>query len=399
MYCTRKITDDITWVGADDRRVALFEGVYSIPKGVSYNSYIIMDEKTVLLDTVDKAVSDVFMENVEHTLGGRELDYLVVHHMEPDHSSTMMSVLKSHPETKLVCNKKILDMVKQFFDVDLQERTILVSEGDELSFGKHSLKFVNAPFVHWPEVMVSFDPSTGILFSADAFGTFGALNGAIFADEVNFQQDYMDEARRYYTNIVGKYGQQVQALLKKASSLDIKMICPLHGPVWRKDLGVFIEKYDKWSSYTPEETGVVIAYASIYGNTANAANILACKLQDMGVKTTMFVTSVISASEIIAACFKYSHIVFASSTYNGGIFVTMENLLNDLVAHNLQKRTIALMQNGTWAPTTVNQMKKLLEGLKNNTMIESAVSLKSSLKETQLAEIEALAGAIKETIA
>lgn len=398
MYCTRKITDDITWVGSDDHRLAMFEGVYSVPHGISYNSYLINDEKTALLDTVDKAVSEVFMQNVGHTLGGRELDYLVIHHMEPDHSSTMIQLLKDHPETTIICNKKILEMIGQFFGADLSARTTLVNEGDVLDLGKHKLTFVNAPFVHWPEVMVSFDTTDGLLFSADAFGTFGALNGAIFADELDFDLEYMAEARRYYTNIVGKYGMQVQALLKKMDKLDIKMTCPLHGPVWRRDFDKFKDKYSKWSSYTPEETGVVIAYASIYGNTENAANILACRLNEMGIHTTVFDTSVTSASEIIAASFRYSHIVFASSTYNGGIFVTMENLLHDLVAHNLQNRTFAFMQNGTWAATSANQMRKLLEPLKNSVFIDNVITMKSALKDGQMAEIESLAEALKASI-
>lgn len=394
MYCYRKVTDDLYWIGGNDRRLALFEGVYQIPRGVSYNSYLLMDEKTVLLDTVDKAVKGVFFENIEKVLDGRKLDYLVVHHMEPDHSEAIWEVVMRYPEVKIVCNAKIAQMMKQFFSFDVDARVVLVKEGDTFHTGKHNLVFVSAPMVHWPEVMVSYDTTDKILFSADAFGTFGALNGALFADEVDFPRDYLDEARRYYTNIVGKYGVQVQALLKKAATLDIQMICPLHGFVWRKDIGWYLDKYMHWSSYTPEEQGAVIAYASIYGNTANAADVLACRLRERGVRTEVFDVSVTPASEIIAAAFKYSHLVFAAPTYNSGVFVTMEALLMDLAEHNIQNRTVAFMENGTWAATSARQMGEMLEKCKNLTVLEQKVTIKSSLKEQQMAEIEALADAL-----
>ena len=394
MYCYRKVTDDLYWIGGNDRRLALCEGVYQIPRGVSYNSYLLMDEKTVLLDTVDKAVKGVFFENIEKVLDGRKLDYLVVHHMEPDHSEAIWEVVMRYPEVKIVCNAKIAQMMKQFFSFDVDARVVLVKEGDTFHTGKHNLVFVSAPMVHWPEVMVSYDTTDKILFSADAFGTFGALNGALFADEVDFPRDYLDEARRYYTNIVGKYGVQVQALLKKAATLDIQMICPLHGFVWRKDIGWYLDKYMHWSSYTPEEQGVVIAYASIYGNTANAADLLACRLRERGVRTEVFDVSVTPASEIIAAAFKYSHLVFAAPTYNSGVFVTMEALLMDLAEHNIQNRTVAFMENGTWAATSARQMGAMLEKCKNLTVLEQKVTIKSSLKEQQMAEIEALADAL-----
>ena len=394
MYCYRKVTDDLYWIGGNDRRLALFEGVYQIPRGVSYNSYLLMDEKTVLLDTVDKAVKGVFFENIEKVLDGRKLDYLVVHHMEPDHSEAIWEVVMRYPEVKIVCNAKIAQMMKQFFSFDVDARVVLVKEGDTFHTGKHNLVFVSAPMVHWPEVMVSYDTTDKILFSADAFGTFGALNGALFADEVDFPRDYLDEARRYYTNIVGEYGVQVQALLKKAATLDIQMICPLHGFVWRKDIGWYLDKYMHWSSYTPEEQGVVIAYASIYGNTANAADLLACRLRERGVRTEVFDVSVTPASEIIAAAFKYSHLVFAAPTYNSGVFVTMEALLMDLAEHNIQNRTVAFMENGTWAATSARQMGAMLEKCKNLTVLEQKVTIKSSLKEQQMAEIEALADAL-----
>ena len=287
MYCTRKVADDLIWVGADDRRLAMFEGVYSVPRGVSYNSYLLLDEKTVVFDTVDHAVEKTFLENVEHGLNGRTLDYLVVQHMEPDHSATIRTLLMLYPEAEVVCSKKTEGMLRQFFGDAVKMNIKVVGEGDTLKTGKHEFTFLAAPMVHWPEVIVTYDLTTKTLFSADAFGTFGALNGALFADEVDFFRDYLDEARRYYTNIVGKYGVQVQALLKKAATVEIKTICPLHGFVWRENIGAYLEKYQKWSLYEPEVSGVMIAYASVYGNTENAANILACKLRDKGIKTTI----------------------------------------------------------------------------------------------------------------
>lgn len=399
MFCTRQVTNDIFWVGADDRRLSLFEGVYAVPRGVSYNAYLVRDEKTVLFDTVDSAVSDRFFENLAHALDGRALDYVVVQHMEPDHSATLGLLLEKFPAATVVCNQKTAGMIRQFFGADVTPRALLVKEGDTLSTGRHTFSFVMAPMVHWPEVMVTYDAADKILFSADAFGTFGALNGALFADEVDFFRDYLDEARRYYCNIVGKYGAPVQTLLKKAAGLDIAMICPLHGFVWRENLGEYIAKYDLWSRYQPEETGVMIAYASIYGNTENAANVLACRLRELGVKTEMFDVSVAPANEIIAAAFRCSHLVFASATYNGGIFVTMDALLRDLAAHGLQNRTVALMENGSWAPVCGKQMRALLEPMKNFTFIEPQVTLRGAPAETQRAEIEALAQALKATIA
>lgn len=398
MYCYRKVTDDLYWVGSNDRRLAMFEGVYSVPDGVSYNSYLLMDEKTVLFDTVDKAVKGTFFENIAEVLNGRKLDYMVIHHMEPDHSEAIQEVVMRYPEVKIICNERIAGMIKQFFEFDIDSRAILMNEGDSISFGKHNLVFVMAPMVHWPEVMVSYDTTDKILFSADGFGTFGALNGALFADEVNFERDYLDEARRYYTNIVGKYGDQVQALLKKAATLEIDMICPLHGFVWRKNIGDFIGKYMHWSSYAPEEYGVVIAYASVYGHTENVAEILACRLRERGVKTVMFDVSVTPASDIIAAAFKWSHLVFASTTYNAGIFVNMEALIYDLVAHNIQNRTVALIENGSWAPTSGSLMREQFEKCKNMTILENTLTVISSLKKDQLAQVDALADAIAESV-
>ena len=394
MYCTRKVLDDLIWVGADDRRLACFEGVYGVPDGVSYNSYLLLDEKTVLFDTVDKAVGAVFLENVAHGLNGRKLDYLLISHMEPDHAATIETLCLRYPEAKIICNAKIQTMLAQFFTLDLSGRLHVVKEGDSLSVGKHELTFVNAPMVHWPEVMMTYDKTDKVLFSADAFGTFGALNGRLFADEGDFMGEQLDEARRYYTNIVGKYGPQVQAVLKKAAGLDIAVVCPLHGPVWRKHFGDFLEKYLLWSSYTPEEKSVLIAYASVYGHTENAANILAAKLVERGVRVRMYDTSVTPASYILSDAFRCSHLVFAATTYNAGVFVTMENLLHDIANHNLQGRKIALMENGSWAPTSGKLMREMLSGLKNTEFIGDNITIRSALAEKQLGELDALADAI-----
>ncbi|MBQ4091296.1 MAG: flavin reductase [Clostridia bacterium] len=398
MHCTRKISENVIWVGGNDRRLAMFEGVYSVPQGVSYNSYVILDEKIAVMDTVDHAVAKVYFENLEYVLGANKPDYLVVHHMEPDHAATINDFVRRYPEVKIVCNAKILGMIKQFFDFDADAYAQVVAEGDTLSLGERTLSFINAPMVHWPEVMMSYESKEGMLFSADAFGSFGAINGALFADEVDFDRDYLDEARRYYTNIVGKYGTQVMAALTKASKLDIRYLCPLHGFVWRENIGYFIDKYVKWATYTPEKQGVMIAYASVYGNTANAAEILSVKLRERGIFTVMFDVSVTPASEIISETFKYSHAVFASTTYNGGIFVTMDELLRDIAAHNIQNRTVAFMQNGSWAPTSAKQMREIISTIKNTTILDNVVDIKSSVKPSTLESIEALADAIDSTI-
>lgn len=396
MYCTRKVSEDIIWVGADQRRLALFEAVYPVPRGVSYNSYLIIDEKVALIDTADRSVTDQFIENVEHTLGTRKLDYLVVQHMEPDHSATLMDVLVRHPECTVVCNKMAFDMIRAFKKSEV--KALIVKEGDKLNLGKHTLTFVSAPMVHWPEVMVSFDLYSGTLFSADAFGTFGALNGALFADEVDFDRDYLDEARRYYANIVGKYGMQVEKLLTKTAGLDIKMICPLHGFVWRENIGYYVNKYSLWAGYKPEEQGVMIAYASIYGNTENVANVLACRLRERGVSCVMHDVSVSHPSCIIADCFKFSHLVFASPTYNGGVFVNMENLLHDLAAHSLSSRKLALIESGSWAISAGKGMREILAPLKNCEFILDTFSFKSALGQEGEAGVNLLAEAIAASI-
>ena len=399
MHCVKKVTDDLYWIGGSDRRLALFENVYPIPRGVSYNSYVLLDEKTVLLDTVDASISGLFFENLEYVLNGRTLDYLIVNHMEPDHCAVIGDVVRRYPDVKLVCNAKTVPMLKQFFNFPVEDRTVIVKEMDTLCTGKHTFAFVMAPMVHWPEAMVSYDTVDKILFSADGFGTFGAINGNLFADEVNFERDWLDDARRYFINIVGKYGVQVQNLLKKAATLEIKMICPLHGPVWRENLGWFIEKYDTWSSYKPEDQAVMIAYASIYGNTENVAEILASKLADKGVKNiAMYDVSVTDPSVIVSESFRCSHLVFAAPSYNGGIFTKMETVLSELKAHSLQNRTVAIMENGTWAPVAGRQMREIFAGMKNIELLEEGVTIRSAVKEAQEASLEALAEKIASSL-
>lgn len=393
MHCVRPIVSDVLLVGASDRRLALFENIYPIPRGVSYNAYLVLDEKTVLLDTADSAVSVRFLENLAHGLQGRTLNYIIVNHMEPDHCATLADVLRLYPEAKIVASAKAISMIGQFFDCDVTNRCTAVKEGDTLSTGRHNFTFAMAPMVHWPEVMVTYDTTDKILFSADAFGTFGALNGNIFADEVAFESEWLPDARRYYTNIVGKYGPQVQTLLKKAAGLDIQLLCPLHGPIWRENTGWFVEKYQRWSSYTPEENTVAIFCGSVYGNTENAADILAAALAERGVRhVALYDVSHTDLSHLVAEAFRCSHLVFASATYNNGIFTPMETLLMDLKAHNLQNRTVALIENGTWAPQAGKLMGELVNGMKNMTLLEGTVSLKSAVKER--ASLESLADAL-----
>lgn len=395
MYNVRKVTEDIVWVGASDRRLALFENIFPIPRGVSYNSYVLLDEKTVLLDTVDASVAGQFFENLEHVLDGRKLDYLIVNHMEPDHCAMIGDLVRRYPEVQVVGNTKTFGMIKQFFGTDFAERAVTVKEGDTLATGAHTLHFVMAPMVHWPEVMVTYDEKDKVLFAADGFGTFGALNGNIFADEVDFDRDWLDDARRYYTNIVGKYGASVQALLKKASGLDIAVICPLHGPIWRENLGYILEKYQKWSTYEAEDQAVVILYATMYGNTASAADALAGRLAAKGVKKiAVYDVSNTHVSELISEIFRASHVVFAAPTYNGGIYPVMENLLADMKALAVQNKTVALMENGTWAPMTAKQMREKLAELKNVTILDTQITIKSAMAPEQEGQLEALADAI-----
>ena len=399
MHCVKKVTDDLYWIGGSDRRLALFENVYPIPRGVSYNSYLLLDEKTVLFDTVDSAVGRQFLENIAAVLNGRTLDYLVINHMEPDHCSLIGELLLHYPDVKIIGNAKTFPMIEQFFSFDLTGKTLTVKEGDTFCSGKHTFRFIMSPMVHWPEAMMTYDEKDKVLFSADAFGTFNALNGNLFNDELDFNREWLDEARRYYTNIVGKYGPQVQNVLKKASSLDIQMICPLHGPVWRSNLNFIIEKYNLWSRYEPEEKGVMIAYASMYGNTENMAEILAVMLAEAGVKNIhMHNISKTHVSELISDSFKYSHIVLASPTYNNGIYPLMDNYLEDMKALSLQNRTIAVLGNGSWAPQATKLISAKIKEMKNMRLLEASVTIKSSLKEAQLEELNSLSRQIAEEV-
>lgn len=389
MYNIRNITEDLIYLGCSDRRLALFESAYPVKDGISYNSYLLKDEKTVLFDTVDKACAEQFYENLEAGLNGCKLDYVIVQHMEPDHCALLSEVVSKYPEVKIVCTVKTVAMIKQFFNFDIDSRVQVVKEGDILNTGSHELQFVMAPMVHWPEVMVTYDKTAKILFSADAFGSFGAINGNLYDDEVNWECDYLSEARRYYTNIVGKYGMQVQMLLKKAAGLDINMICPLHGLIIRKNIGLFVEKYDKWSTYTPEENSVLIAYTSVYGGTESAVNLLAAKLADKGVKNIkMFDVSMTHPSFVLAEAFKYSHIVLATTTYNAGIFESMDAFLRILETHNLQNRKYVLIQNGSWAPTCGKQMREILEKIKGSEILDDAICIKSTMKDEQFVQMD-----------
>ncbi len=399
MQSIRKVTEDILWVGCNDRRITLFENLFPVPKGVSYNSYLLIDEKVALMDTVDESVTGQFLENLEGALEGRAIDYLIVHHMEPDHCANIRLLMEKYPQMQVVGSAKAIQMIGQFFDIEMEGRTMTVKEGDTLSVGSHTLRFAMAPMVHWPEVMVTYDEKEKILFSADAFGTFGALNGTIFNDEVDFEKEYLAEARRYYANIVGKYGAQVQALLKKASALDIQMICPLHGPIWRTEIDWFIDKYDKWSRYEPEEKGVAVIYGSIYGHTEQAVNALACRLAEKGVKNiAVYDVSRTHVSDLISEIFRVSHLVLACPTYNAGIYPPMENLLADMKALSVQKRTVALMENGTWAAAAGKQILKRLEEMKEMRILEGSLSLKSTLKSDRAEDLENFAQQIKEAL-
>ena len=399
MHCFRKVTNDLYWVGGSDRRLELFENLFPIPRGVSYNSYLLLDEKTVLFDTVDNSIGRQFLDNITALLNGRTLDYLVVNHMEPDHCSMIADLMLRYPDMQIIGNAKTFPMIRQFYALNLDSKTIAVKEGDTFSSGTHTFRFLMAPMVHWPEVMLTYDETDKVLFSADAFGTFGALNGAIFNDEMDFDRDWLDDARRYYTNIVGKYGMQVQNVLKKASALDIRFICPLHGPIWRNNLAYLLEKYDIWSSYRPEVKGVMIAYASMYGNTENLANVLACKLADAGITNlTVHDVSRSDVSELIADSFKYSHIVLASPTYNGGVYPAMSNLLEDMNALGIKNRTVAVLGNGTWAPTSAKLMEARLAEMKGMTLLTENFAVKSALQDDQLEDLDELCAKITETL-
>lgn len=398
MHCVRKVTEDLFWVGGNDKRLHLFENIHPIEDGVSYNSYLLLDEKTVLFDTADWSVGRQFIENVEYVLNGRKLDYMVINHMEPDHCASMEEIILRYPDVKIVSTEKALMLMHQF-NYTVDENFIQVAEGDTMSFGKHNVVFVEAPMVHWPEAMVTFDTTDGVLFSADAFGSFKSLDGALFADEVDFDGEWINEARRYYTNIVGKYGPEVMDLLKKAQTIDIKIICPLHGPVWRKDIGYILDKYIHWATYTPEEKGVLLCYASMYGNTENAAHILATKLHEKGMHNVhMYDVSKIHVSYLIGEAFKYSHLALLSVTYNLNVFPAMENFVQDMKRLNLQKRVVAVVENGSWAPQASVLINETLDEMKQMTVLNEEVSVLSSVSKMTESELDSLADSIIESM-
>ena len=391
----REVTEDIYYVGASEKRTQLFENVYPIPRGVAYNAYVILDEKTALVDTVDRSVTGQFFENLEAVLEDRTLDYLIVDHMEPDHSSAISEVLVRYPKAQIVCTKAAALMINNFFATDIGNQAMTVATGDTLSLGKHTLTFVQAPMVHWPEVMMSYDDVSGVLFSADAFGSFGSLNGNLFADEVSFETEWLADARRYYCNIVGKYGQNVQEILAKAADIDIRMLCPTHGPVWRENLGWILDKYDKWSSYTPEDEAVMVVYGSVYGGTESAANMAAARLSQKGVaNVSVYDVSKTHVSELIGEAFRCSHIVLASITYNMGIFTPMKNFLLDLEAHGLKNRTFAFIENGSWSPASGDLMKEITDRLEGSRYAAEKYTFFSSPSKADYEGLDALADAI-----
>ena len=393
----REVTDGTYWVGGSDRRLSRFENIFPLENGVSYNSYVILDDKTALFDTADISISDQFLENVKGVLGERKLDYLVINHMEPDHCSQIATVVAIYPDVTLVGNAKTFTFLSQFFPELGAQNKVTVAEGDTLELGKHTISFIMAPMVHWPEAMFSFDQTTGVLFSADAFGTFGAIDAGIFADEYDFEKDFLDEARRYYANIVGKYGMQVQAVLKKAQTIDIKMICPLHGPIWRENLAWFIDKYQKWSTYTPEDDGILVFYGSLYGHTESAAQKAAAIIREKsGKRVSVYDVSQTHTSVLISEVWRCGKIVLFCPTYNNGIYIPMENFLSDCAALTVQNRTFALAQNGTWAPASGKLMTEKLSALKNVTIVEPMLTIKSALHETDQPELEAFVTAVVE---
>ena len=395
MQNVRQIREDLYNIGANDRRITMFENAHPVPKGMSYNSYLLLDKKTVLLDGVDSAIIEQFWQNLTAVLNGRQLDYLVINHIEPDHCHPIPELLRRYPGLTIVGNKKTFTMINQFYEVDLEGRMLEVNEGDILETGKHSLTFYFAPMVHWPEVMVTYDSTTKILFSADAFGTFGATDGKMYADQYKFDEEYLPEVRRYYATIIGKYGRNVNNLFDKIANLDIQMFCTLHGPIWRKDLHLILEKYRQWASYIPEERGVVIAYGSVYGNTALVAEMLANKLADGGVENVRVydVTST-HPSYILSDCFRFDRLVFASATFNAELFPYMETLLLELKAHNLNNRTVALIENGSWAVASGKKMREILDQMKGITLLEQTLSIKSSPKMQDVLALEELAKAL-----
>ena len=395
MKCVRRIEEDLYWIGSEDRRIKLFENIIPIQNGVSYNSYIIMDEKTVLLDTVDYSVGKQFLENLEFVLNGKKLDYLIINHMEPDHSSIISEIVLRYPEVKLIGNMQTAKMLKQFFDFDVDSRMQVVKENDTLNTGKHNLKFIFAQMVHWPEVMFTYDESTKNIFTADAFGTFGALNGNLFNDDVDYEKTYLSDARKYYCNIVGKYGMQVQNVFKKLEGIEINKICPLHGPIWRSNLAYILEKYNKWSKYEPEDKNVMIVYSSVYGNTENVSNILANKLSEREIKNIkVYDVSNTEVSDLVAESFRCSNIVIISTTYNMGVFPKIEEYIDHIKRMGLQNRTVSIIENSTWAPGIHKIIKEELLQMKGMNILEEDLAIKSSIKDDQEDGLEKVAESI-----
>lgn len=399
MYNVREISEKIYWVGGNDRRLEQFENLFPLTNGVSYNSYLILDEKTALIDTVDDAITDQYLENITHLMNGRELDYLIINHMEPDHCGNIENIVKMYPNVKVVGNVKSFCLFHQFYNMDISANQMIVKEGDELSLGSHNLKFVFAPMVHWPEVMMNLETTKGILFAADAFGTFGALAGNLFDDEIDYANLYVDEARRYYSNIVGKFGAQVQSVFKKIAGQEINMICSLHGPIFRSDINLILNLYDKWSKYEAEKDGVVIFYGSMYGNTANTADALANKLAQRGVSDIrVYDVSKTHPSYIISDVFKYSHLVAAAPTYNMGLYYPMDNLLHEMAALGIKDRKVALIGNHSWASAALKIMTERFNSMKNMEIIGDSLDIKSRLKDGEEEKLDVLADAIANSI-
>ncbi len=399
MQITREIVSNVFWVGGNDHRIERFENMFPLPHGVAYNAYMILDDKTVLLDTVDVAIRDQFIENVVHVLDGRPLDYLVINHMEPDHCGNIEAIVRMYPEVKVVGNKKTFEFFNQYYSLDISKQAVVVKEGDTITLGQHTLRFYMAPMVHWPEVMFTFEVSQGILFSADVFGSFGIHPGTLFADEVDYDRLFLDETRRYYTNIVGRYGSQVKAALSRLPMDSVKLLCPLHGPIWRTDIDYIVNKHLLWSSYKAEKQGVVLVYASMYGNTENAIFALANKLAERGVADMrVYDVSKTDGSYIIADLWKYSHFVLASPTYNMHLYLPMESLLRELAVLNFQNRAAAIMGNHTWASAAIKVSTGLLGTMKDIRLIGESLDIRSSLKAEQEGRLDALADAITQSL-
>ncbi len=399
MYSVREIAKKLFWVGGSDRRLERFENMFPLTNGVAYNSYLLIDEKTALLDTVDTSVNGLYLENVAHALNGRDLDYLVINHMEPDHCASIEEIARRYPKVQLVGNKKTFQLYEQFYNLDVSDRMLVVADGQELSLGESTLRFTFAPMVHWPEVMFTYETSRKVLFSADAFGTFGALSGNLFADEVDFDNAFLDEARRYYANIVGKYGPQVQAVLKKYSGMQIDMICALHGPIWRGDLTKILHKYDLWSRYEPEQKGVLLFYASMYGNTENAIGLLANKLAQRGVTDMrMYDVSKTHPSYIIAEAWKYSNLVAASPTYNLQLYLPMQMLLHDMAALGLKNRKVSLIGNHSWSSAALKTMQEIFSNMKDMEIVGEPMDIRSTLKPQREEELDRMADAIASSV-